>query len=192
MDWLKKLLGLADDADDAALMAATETRLTLFGKMVMAAGMDPAKINEQELLAKIMGRTTSGDELAELGRLRGENLELKCSAAVDGAIAAGKYTKAQRDEAMARAKVDLAAFKMHVDLMPVIVPMGEQPPAGNPEDRAQAVNATDAEEFGFKFTAADKPLTDLERKYIRQIQPSKRTEQWLGIYLKMRRPEQRG
>lgn len=176
---LRQLLGLAEDADEAAVCSAVkeaaEKAKTAAGTadLIEALGLKPdaaqdkicaavkkaaaeAKSDGEVVLtgiAKALGleadasadevetaaakataaaaKAGDRDQLAtRLAKLEDDNATEKATAAVDGAIKAGKIVPAQRDWAIERAKKDPKDFETFLASQPVIVAPGAKLPGG--------------------------------------------------------------
>ena len=140
LEQLRKALGLSKDANDEAILAATEAATaaaTGLKAVAKAAGLeDTAKPPEIEAAVTASASTSSGDpgrfvpreeydRTAEaLNILQAERVEEKATAAVDAAVEAGKISPAQRNWALGYARKDLDGFKGYASSAPVIIAPG--------------------------------------------------------------------
>ncbi|HQF31502.1 MAG TPA: phage protease, partial [Hyphomicrobiales bacterium] len=134
---IAKALGLADDADAATILAAIEKG---HGKLAAALGLD--KTADQATILAAVEKAAKGPDVAsfvpradyellkgqlgtmqtELAAIKDGNRKAEISAAIDGAVKAGKIAPASRDHYAALCAKDggLEAFKDLVGTLPVI------------------------------------------------------------------------
>jgi Mu-like prophage I protein len=177
---LKQALGLADEADDAAILEAVkkaaENQATM-AKVVTAARLT-AGYTEADLLAIVMERTVGG--ATAMAKLQDELTSVKAAHAVDKAIAAGKFTVADREDCLKDAKLNLEAFEKVVARRAPVAPVhGEPPPGTNEEPTKSVEHEKDEREFKIKLTASDAALSKREREVLRQMAPHINPEAWL-------------
>jgi Mu-like prophage I protein len=193
MQKLKALFGLAADAEDSAVVEAAEKAIqkeAVLGRVTAAARLKDGD-SESDLLAIVMERTVGG--AVAVAKLQDELATERAEHAVERAIAAGKFTAADRESCLADAKLNLEAFEKVVARRPPVGPVaGEGPPGGGSgreiTGAAAQANEQDEEEFGFKFTAKDKPLTEDERHFLRSTSKGAVNPE---VFLKVRREHQR-
>lgn len=113
-----KALGLKADAKIEELVAAASTKAS-------AGNPDPAAFVPIAQFDELKG------QVADLQKTGNEG---KAAAAVEGAIAAGKVTPAQKEWATAYATKDLSGFETYVAAAAVIVAPGARTPSANPGD----------------------------------------------------------
>ena len=140
LEQLRKALGLPEDADDGAILAAVEAATTAAAGLkavAKAAGLEetakPPEIEAAVTAANSAGNGEPGkfvpreeyDRTAEaLNILQAERVEEKATAAVDAAVEAGKISPAQRNWALGYARKDLDGFKGYASSAPVIIAPG--------------------------------------------------------------------
>lgn len=140
-------LGLAADADDAAVDAAlarvadrraAEIASAALAPVAEALGLAQDAQAEQVIAAARRRQPDPGeyvprsefDSVARsLQELQTARAEERATAAVDAAISSGRLTPAQRDWALGYARADAQGFKTYVDGAPVIVAPGRRAPA---------------------------------------------------------------
>lgn len=150
LEKLRKILGLAEDADQAAVCAAIEKAVDgakgkddgetkALASVAKALGLsEDAKAEEIETAAasataKAAQAGKGGDALARLAKLEEQRATEKAEASVDAAVKAGKLTPAQRDWALGYAAKDPEAFAAFVEKQPVIAAGAGLPPGDPPK-----------------------------------------------------------
>lgn len=163
-------LGLAEDADEAAIASAVtrmveqakargdasagpgagEAAAQALARVAAALGLE-ASANAQAVeqaaakaAAAAAGTGELGELKTELAALKAERAEEKAAARVDAAMAEGKIVPAQRDWAVGYAKRDPQGFEAFVGAQPQIVKGGGGQAGGKPPKRSDG--ALDADE----------------------------------------------
>ncbi|MBR0681919.1 hypothetical protein GXW74_15600 [Roseomonas eburnea] len=186
---LKKLraaLGLAEDADEAAILAAAETsrtavathaqQLAAIGK---AAGIETAGTPAADAIVTALQARGAGDDPAKLREtvvslqaqvttLEGETKKARATAVVDEAIRAGKPIKALREDYIARHCVDAAQVEKELAALPSLHAggIGERKPGAaadaaglvGEEARIVALMGVDPEAFKKAAKAANQEV----------------------------------
>jgi len=150
---LRKALGLAETADEAAILAAVTanaTAVTQHGQQLaavaQAAGLD-ASLGADGLVTALAARQSAGDPSAlaqqvvslqsQIGTMQQERAREKAGAFVDGAIKAGKPIASLRDHYVTRHMADAAAVEKEVNALISInaggVPHGTLNAQGQPD-----------------------------------------------------------
>jgi phage I-like protein len=133
MDFIVKLraaLGLAEDADEAAILAAVEAAVAAKGaapammaRLAAAAGLK-ADADEPALTAALQAHAGAADTVkalqTQLDSLTADIAKERAVAAVDAAIAAGKPLSPRRDAWIARHVADPAGTKADIAALPSI------------------------------------------------------------------------
>ena len=149
---LRAALGLPEDATDDRVVAAAKAATaaaTGLKTVAKAAGLaETAGAAEIETAVKAAASAQKPDPNAyvpraefdrvseRLNAVEAERTEERATAAVDGAVKAGKIAPAQRDWAMAYAKSDAKGFADFVKAAPAIVEPGRAMPNGGPQRQA--------------------------------------------------------
>ncbi len=128
---IAQALGLADNADDAAQLAAIAALKETVTAVSTAAGA-PDGAGREQILAAMRARTADPAAFvpiaqvqamqAELGRLKAQVSEDKAVSAVDDAIRTGKIAPAVRDWALSLHRSNPTAFAAFVAAAPVLPP----------------------------------------------------------------------
>ena len=151
---LRQALGLAEDADIPAILAAVAVAAAATGSLAkVAEKVGLAKdASGDDILAAAHKAPTGGDLVpraefdrvaTELATLQTESTEAKATAAVDAAVEAGKVSPATREWAMAYAKSDPTGFASFVEAAPAIVTPGATVPGGTPTGDPEAALTAD-------------------------------------------------
>ena len=155
LDKLKKALGLADDADEAAILAAAaahRTAVDAHSKAVReaaeAAGLGGDGVTVGQIVTHLQaGGDGSKDKLitelqSTVATLTSDRAQEKATAFVDQAIKEGKPIAATRDHYIARHAKDAAAVEKEINAMPSIFAGSVTPPK---DDGNAALSASDKE-----------------------------------------------
>ncbi|WP_420585826.1 phage protease [Ruegeria sp.] len=162
LEKLRKALGLAADADEAAIVAAAgaaHSAAGVLGETRKALELDEAADSAAILAAARAGGSGDDDDggdgadadpdpaqfvpraefdrvSASLTSLQTERVEERATAAVDAATEAGKIAPAQRDWALAYAKKDPSGFEKFAASAAAILPKGQLVPDQAPAREA--------------------------------------------------------
>jgi phage I-like protein len=124
---LRSALGLAQDADEAAIIAAIESRTAAHAQA--AAQMTSLQAELTALKASAVPAETVTALQTQIASLQAEAARAKATAFVDGAIKAGKPIAPLRDHYIARHMADAKAVETEIEKLPSINAGGITMPA---------------------------------------------------------------
>lgn len=191
MKSLLKALGLSDTATEAeAIVALNAKTAEATAKAAEIAGVvDATEAKLQELVA-LTGKGSPAEALgviqawkgaaekvatlsAKVQELEAAKVEAEVVALVDGAVAEGKATPAQRDVLLSMGRKDVVSLKAFVEASPVIAPAAE---AMAPATEAGETVALSAEELRLAKKMGSDPAKVLETKKKRLANLAARAE----------------
>lgn len=142
-----RALGLAETAAASEVATRATALLAEHGKVRESLAL-AADAGLDAVLAAIARRPSAEDHAqltARLARIEGDRQAEKVTAAVEGAITAGKVTPAQREVATKYATADLAGFATFVAFQPVIVAPGARADLGRQPGKGDALDDVEAQ-----------------------------------------------
>lgn len=173
LDKLRAALGLAADADDAAIIAAaTKGREAIaantahsadLARIATAAGLDAKEISADGLVTHLQTHSKDGDDLAKtvialqtkLDTLEASRAKEAAERAVDAAIAAGKPVRGLRDHYIARHVKDPAGVDKELAGLPSLNDGGS-----NGRDPGNGGGAVEPVELATKAAAYQRKLAE--------------------------------
>ena len=140
--------GMTDDQAMEAIAAKANEKPTpqVASPAILALIECPATATESEVKGKIMALKNPGNVVPaqEMVALRAQLHERDISDTVNGALADGKLTPAEKAWALGQAKADLPAFKAFIAHRPQQVPLNMTLPREEPQAAAAKIDETQA------------------------------------------------